>query len=41
VLAEKERRVVKLVDGLREPGLLMMEEWTGFDVEGLVMMEGM
>jgi len=39
-LAEKERRLVKLVGGLTEPGLLMMEEWTGFDVEGLVMMEG-
>lgn len=41
MLAEKERRAVKLVGGLREPGLLMMEEWTGFDVEGLVIIEGM
>lgn len=40
-MAQKDRRVVKLVSGLSEPGSLMMEEWTGFDVEDLVMIEGM
>lgn len=33
--------MVMLVSGLSEPGTSMMEEWTGFDVEDLVMIEGM
>lgn len=40
-MAQKDRRVVRLVSGLSEPGSLMIVEWTGFDVEGLVIIEGM